>query len=196
MLLPPLPDPTDLVLAGEQMRISVNDQELPAVGSVMQGAQIDTDWLSVASTLLDEDAFLPMNSLIEGSMLGMRRQKGGVLQMRSGAGIATPTGAWVWLDYTPLLAPLLWASNRWVISGTTRDSFGAPLGNCRVIVLETGHLAVGQAQAVLAEGVSDGSGAFSIEVPQNTAYEVIAYLAGAPDRAGIGVNTLTPTANG
>jgi hypothetical protein len=44
--------------------------------------------------------------------------------------------------------------------------------------------------------VSDGSGAFSIEVPQNTAYEVIAYLAGAPDRAGIGVNTLTPTANG
>lgn len=84
------------------------------------------------------------------------------------------------------------ASSRWYLTGVTRDSGGTPLGDCRVIVFEVGRLAVTGAP-VVAEAMSDGSGAYSIEVPQNTLYQVLAYKPGAPDLTGASVQT-TPTA--
>lgn len=178
-------DPTDMVLQGEQMRISVNDQEPPAIGTVLQGAQIDTDWLNSAAMVHDEDAFLPMNSMVEGVRISMRRQKGGSLQIRANAGVATPCGAWVWLDYTPLMGPLLFASARWYVTGVTRDNTGSALGNCRVCIFDYGRLAVGAAQSMVGETISDGSGNYSIEVGESGPYQVIAYLPGSPNRAGI-----------
>jgi hypothetical protein len=143
----------------------------------------------------DEDGYAPMNSMADGDRLSMRRSKNGELQMRANAGIASPCGAWIWLDYTPLVNPLLWAAQRWVLTGITKDSTGAALGNCRVVVLETGRLAV-NAAPIVAETISDGSGNYSVDVPMNTMYEAIAYKPGSPDVAGITRNDLTPASNG
>lgn len=185
-------DPTDLVLQGEQLRMSVEDRPVSVIGSVLGGG-LAPDGLT--AIVADEDAFAPMNSMIDGNRLTMRRSKNGELQMRDGAGIVSPCGAWIWLDYTPLLNPLLWAAQRWLLSGVTKDATGAPLGNCRVVVLETGRLAVCGAP-VVAETISDGSGNYAVDVPMNTAYEAIAYKPGSPDVAGITRADVTPAANG
>lgn len=95
----------------------------------------------------------------------------------------------------PLPAPidrLVRASTeRWAISGTTRDSGGTPLGSCRVVALDVGQLQPGGVTYV-AEVVSDGGGLFSITVPQNTDYQLIAYKPGSPDVAGISLASITP----
>jgi hypothetical protein len=146
-----------------------------------------------SNLVTDEDAFAPMNSFIDISLLSMRRIKTGQLQMRVNAGIATPCGAWVWLDYTPLLNSLSWASERWGISGVTKDSTGAALGACRVIARESGRMELDGAESEVGETVSDGSGNYSIEVPLNTAYQLTGYKAGAPDVAGITRADVTPS---
>lgn len=213
VILPTLADPTDLVIAGEQMRISVTDQVekvssstpmLPAVSGL-------TGFYSLVS---DEDQFMPMNSFIEGDRLSMRRMTNGQFQRRANAGISTPCGAWVWQDWNPLLMTSLWASNRWTLAGVTRDSTGAPLGTCVVKVHETGRLAVISSPpktfdsagnpnpmrwsdpiSMVAETISDGSGNYSVEVPMNTAYQATGYKVGAPDVAGITRNDIVPVSN-
>jgi hypothetical protein len=71
------------------------------------------------------------------------------------------------------------------LTGTTRDSTGATLGNCRV------HL-FNSADVEIAETVSDGAGAFSFTTAQNSGtYYLVAYLPGSPDVAGTTKNTLT-----
>lgn len=82
-------------------------------------------------------------------------------------------------------------SGRWQLAMQTQDANGAALGGCRVVVLDLGQIAVGL-PAVVAEGVSDGSGNATLIVPQNQDYMVVAYLSGSPDRAGVTVQTLTP----
>lgn len=80
---------------------------------------------------------------------------------------------------------------RFQMTGVTKDSTGVALGNCRVVVLETGRLLT-DAIPVVAEGMSDGSGNYSIIVPMNTGYQVIAYKPGSPDVAGVTVNNAAP----
>ena len=92
----------------------------------------------------------------------------------------------------PCVRDLNGSTSRWMLTGTTRDSAGAALGACRVIVLEVGRLAVDGAP-VVAETVSDGAGSYSVAVPTNTAYQVLAYKPGAPDVTGATLNTVTPT---
>lgn len=71
------------------------------------------------------------------------------------------------------------------LSGVTRDSVGAPLGNCRV------HL-FNSADVEIAETVSNGSGVFSFTTDKNSGtFYLVAYLPGSPDRAGTTANTLT-----
>lgn len=153
--------------------------------------------------LPDEDAFAPMNSFIDGNLLSMRRLKSGQLQMRSNAGIVSPCGAWIFLDYSPLLNRFEQASVLWAIAGTTKDSSGAALGACRVVATETGRIAidgglatVGPEGDVVGETISNGAGAYSIPVAMNTAHQLIAYKAGSPDVAGITRNDVTPAAVG
>ena len=86
-------------------------------------------------------------------------------------------------------------TGRWLLSGVTKDSTGAALGNCRVVVLETARIGV-QQNPVVGEMISDGSGNFSFTVPRNTGYQVVAYLPGSPDVAGVTRNDLAPVANG
>jgi hypothetical protein len=176
-------DPTDMVLQGEQLRMSQEDRALPNFGRMLGGVtDIDQGWPAV---MRDEDAFAPMNSFVEINRLSCRRQKSGDLQFRANAGIATPTGAWVWNDWAPLLNQLSFATPRWYVTGVTRDSTGAALGNCRVLVFDYGRFAVGAAQSLVGETISDGSGNYSVEVGEGGQFQVTAYLAGSPNRAGI-----------
>ena len=72
------------------------------------------------------------------------------------------------------------------IVGVTRDSAGAPLGNCSVDLLRT----VDDVRVAIAQ--SDTAGNFRFDVLSPGPYYLVAYLAGAPDVAGTSVNTLQP----
>lgn len=71
----------------------------------------------------------------------------------------------------------------YVLSGVTRDSAGATLASCRVIVFQTGWLALGH-RPIIGETVSDGSGNWSLTVPRAGGYMVWTYKDGSPDVAG------------
>ena len=175
VLTPALLDPTDIVLQGEQLRMSFYDREPETLGNTIPGGSVSGFY----SLVPDEDAFLPMNSFVEVNRMSMRRSKTGELQIRANAGIATPCGAWVWNDWSPLVSRLTFATNTFTISGTSRDSTGATLGACRVQVYDGSN-------AFLGETVSDGAGAWSMSVPTNSGpFWARYYLAGAPNRAGI-----------
>jgi hypothetical protein len=79
------------------------------------------------------------------------------------------------------------------LTGTTTDGSGTPLGNCRVIAYQTGWQYVGNAPVIIAETVSDGSGAFTLLL-RNIDYQLTAYKAGGTDLAGITKNSVTPVA--
>jgi len=71
------------------------------------------------------------------------------------------------------------------IPGVTRDSAGAPLGNCVVHLFET------STDTELAQTISDGAGAFTFSIGSNAGFfYIVAYLVGSPDVAGTTVNTL------
>lgn len=189
IILPGIADPSEWILPGEQMRAPTQDRE-PAKDQVLLGFAGPTGF---GSTVPDEDAFAPMNSFVEGSRLSTRRLKTGILHMRVNAGIATPCGAWVFLDWSPLLSPNLWATERWQIAGATKDSTGSALAGCRVIVNKTSRLSIDGIEAATAETVSDGSGNYAVEVPLNMTYQLTAYKVGSPDVAGVSRNDVTPT---
>ncbi len=74
---------------------------------------------------------------------------------------------------------------RYGISGVTRDSAAAPLGGCTVKLFRT------RTDVEVDEVISDGSGNYSFpNVTAQDDYYVVAYLPGAPDRAGTTLNTL------
>ena len=75
-----------------------------------------------------------------------------------------------------------------IVSGYTRDSSGAILGNCVVDLFRTVD------DLRMDTGTSDAQGyyEFRTAIPVER-YYVVAYLAGAPDVAGTTVNTLTGT---
>lgn len=176
VLQPALPDPTDIVLQGEQLRMSVYDREPEVIGTVMSGGPVT----GFDSTIYDEDNPLPMNSYVDiGGPVVVRRSKSGELQIRANAGICTPCGAWVWNDWSPLVSRLNFATDQFVIAGTSRDSTGATLGACRVQIYDGSNVFLG-------ETVSDGSGNWSMSVPTNSGpFWARYYLAGSPNRAGI-----------
>lgn len=180
-------DPPDLVLQGEQLRASVMDSLADQAQRVFGGVPAPSGFSSLVG---DEDKYLPMNSLIEQNRLSVRRQKGGSLQVRSGAGIASPCGAWISLDWPPLINNFAQGTERFQIVGTTRNGNGDLLGGCAVIALETGRMNVPGAP-VVGMTTSDGSGAYSIATAGNSSHQVIAYKDGPV--AGVSLNTLTPT---
>ena len=73
------------------------------------------------------------------------------------------------------------------ISGVTRDSAGAALGNCDVHLFKTSD------DSEVQQTVSNGSGVFAFNPVNNGngPWYIVAYLPGSPDRAGTTVNTLT-----
>lgn len=74
------------------------------------------------------------------------------------------------------------------VSGVTRDSAGAALGNCVVELFLAGS------NTQLGVTTSDGSGNYSFTIGTNQAVFLRAYKSGAPDLAGTTVNTIQPAA--
>jgi len=76
---------------------------------------------------------------------------------------------------------------RWLITGVTKDSTGAALGNCTVTIFTTVD------NMPRATYVSDAAGNYSISVDGNAQTRfAVSYKAGSPDVAGTTVNTLVP----
>jgi hypothetical protein len=71
-----------------------------------------------------------------------------------------------------------------VITGVTRDSTGAALGSCPLVLFRTAD------NSIAALTTSDASGAYRIEASPALTHYLVAYKAGAPDVAGTTVNTL------
>ncbi len=70
------------------------------------------------------------------------------------------------------------------ITGVTKDSTGAALGNCVVQLFQTWN------DTLVMETVSDGSGNYTVYPTGSAPYYIVAYLAGGTDVAGTTVNTL------
>lgn len=200
------PDPTDLVLQGAQLTLppAFPGWHAPAApfGPLLPGSDAEPDLGMAEPDLVAGEQLLL--TMVAGDGMGypvatvgarLTGQADGSL-LRANALIATPCGA---LINTPLGLHLMNAfvqsAQRWALTGVTRDSTGAALGNCAVVVMETGRINVGGA-AVDAMTTSDGSGNYSVELPNNGAHSAFAYLVGSPNRAGVTLNTITPVANG
>lgn len=207
ILLPTLPDPSGPLIAGEQMRVAGDVADALQLPVLLPQCSAPKGFFSLVA---DEDMYLSMNSFVETNRLSIRRMKNLTLQIRNNAGIVSPTGAWIFNDYTPLLNQGYWTTDTFTISGTTYTGAGVALANCRVVVYETGRIAVDSGiqraspsagnpfenswaseSPVVGETVSDGSGNFSITVPMNVAYQLTGYKSGTPV-AGITADTVTP----
>lgn len=193
-------DPSMPVIAGEQMRAAamaggVHAGAAPEMGSlVMGGANMrNVDAWPIVS---GERGYAPMIGGQPVPRSDVLRDPYAGTMIAANAVIATPCGAIYPMERGGILLPLQNAgSQRWAVSGVTRDNAGAALGNCRVIVMDVGQQFVG-GPTIVGETVSDGGGNYSVSVPLNTAYQAIAYRPGSPDVAGATVNTVIPAANG
>jgi hypothetical protein len=76
------------------------------------------------------------------------------------------------------------ASLNMVLSGVSKDSTGAVLGLCQVLIFRT------EDKSLVAETVSDANGVWSVSMMKGGPFFLVEYLAGSPDRAGTSVNTL------
>lgn len=198
MIIECVPDPAQpLTVQGEQMR------SLALASSLSM--DVDATWQvpAWAPSIVGDDVARSQGDLVAGdqtlvSMTGMaagdRVARAGS-SLKAGGVIVTPAGGPL-IPFNPgamccFVSPFVEDSSTFAITGTTRTGTGATLGNCAVVVLETGRISQCQAP-VAAMGTSDGAGAFSLAVPTNTAYQLTGYLSGSPDKAGITKNTVVP----
>jgi len=79
-----------------------------------------------------------------------------------------------------------WYKSNSALTGVTRDSSGAVLGSCKVVLYSS-------IDVVIASMYSDASGNFSFRNPGTGPFYLVAYKTGSPDVAGTSVNTLLPT---
>lgn len=76
---------------------------------------------------------------------------------------------------------------RFTFSGVSRDSAGAVLGNCQVLVFRTYD------NILAAQTTSDGSGNWSVIVDRQQRHFFVEYKAGAPDVFGTSLNDRVPS---
>jgi len=204
IILPTLPDPTDVVAQGSYLQ--------PAP-SLVSG--YDNIFLGLQNT--ESASGAPLTAMVSSSLelsgpetfwpdppipLCLPLQSSASGQPWGNAVICTPTGAIVDVlgsSSASLLGAPFMSTTSWQIIGTTRDASGIPLPSCRVLVLSEGYMAVGaQANAVIAETVSSSvDGTFTINVPGNADYGLIAYQPGEPPTvAGITIFNLIATSPG
>jgi len=213
VILPSLQDPTDRVLAGELLKVSLE--------GVYQWSSFWSPLILDPPDQLPNTPFSQVTLPYETGMMEIstRRfsarvpQPGEGLGIRANACVCTPCG-----EIVPIAMGHQWFSNdigqttqTFTVSGQTLTGAGAALGNCRVVVYETGRIAVPNTpplafysagnpnpmrweheSPVVAEAISDGSGNFTITVPMNLCYQLTGYKTGSPDVAGITKDTVTP----
>lgn len=76
---------------------------------------------------------------------------------------------------------------RFTLAGVSRDSTGAVLANCQVLVFRTYD------KVLAAETTSDGSGAWSVIVDRLQQHFMVEYKPGAPDVFGTSLNNRMPS---
>ena len=77
---------------------------------------------------------------------------------------------------------------RFTITGTTKDSTSAPLGNCVTHLLRTSD------DKILEQSTSDANGVYLVTAAgAGTDNYLVAYKPGSPDVAGTTVNTIVGT---
>lgn len=81
----------------------------------------------------------------------------------------------------------IFEERNYTITGITKDSSGAALGNCTVNLFDTLTNTLQQTT------VSDASGNYNFVVDKTKAWYVVTYKAGSPDVVGGTVNTLAGT---
>lgn len=79
-----------------------------------------------------------------------------------------------------------WYRSNSALTGVTRDSTGAVLGTCEVVLYSSIDVVIGSQ-------FSDASGNFFFPNPGTGPFYIVAYKTGSPDVAGTTVNTLLPT---
>lgn len=180
-------DPFDLVLQGEQMRAA----------AVASSVFVDAHWPEIANDgpvnmqmlstplVAGNQDYNPMLVLRE-NQPRLRSVQGGTM-IANNSVIATPCGALidVQMGRSCTLYDFIQSTQTFTLTGITRDSTGAVLGNCDVYVFKTGD------NVNVAQTISDGSGNYSIILPTNLRHFVVSYKVGSPDVTGATVNTLT-----
>lgn len=78
------------------------------------------------------------------------------------------------------------ASLNMSLSGVSRDSVGAALGSCRVMIFRTEDM------SFVTETTSDSVGVWSVSLMKGGPFFLVEYKAGSPDVAGTSVNTVVP----
>ena len=99
------------------------------------------------------------------------------------------------MNRTLQLSDFVADDGRFIIKGRTLDFAANPLANCTVVVLIVSKLVVNNnnyANPVEATTTSDGSGNYSVDVHGTGPYQVMAYLPGSPDVAGVTLDTVVP----
>ncbi len=187
VLLPPIPDPFDVVLQGELLRSLDVTKEVDMVA--VQAPIFVTSSHAIQA--------VPMVQMDGVNMLSMAGQNWSQLGAQANRPIArevpistngvvcTPCGAVIPFECVgSMISRFVQASLRWRVAGNTRDLGGTILPECRVVVLEVGRIQTDGAPCV-GETISDGGGVYAVDVPMNVHYQVIAYKPGSPDVAGI-----------
>lgn len=185
VLLNSLPDPTTPTLEGDELDIVVPDPPLMQTRWLLAVIAMNTPIVPAApnfGTMLGALPIAPREVVRDACTGGL---------MTANAGIVTPCGAWVPTRCASLVLFDRYSTTRWTISGTTRDSTGTALGNCRVVALETGRVAVGESP-VVGQTESDAGGVYSMTVPMNTAYWLLGYKIGSPDVGGTTIVNVVP----
>lgn len=185
-------DPTDYVFQGESFRaVSLAESTglaTPTAFMPIIAGGYDFDWTVMLDTVAGEQNYLTIvGSYPVASVEVLRGQLNGNL-MGTNSCICTPCGNTVFVNPNPTELPLwIQSTASFAVQGTTVDSTGAALPGCRVVVFDVGQLYTG-GNPIVGETVSNGSGVYSVPVPYNTDYQVIAYLAGSPDVAGVTID--------
>lgn len=99
---------------------------------------------------------------------------GSPVNLGNGVGLIAPKSF-----YLPFETP-----TRYIITGITRDSTGAALGNVTVDLFDTAS------DTIRGTTISDGNGNYLIDAQIDSTYYLVAYRTGAPDVAGTTVNTI------
>lgn len=180
---------TDLVLQGEQMRTAALLQpvDAPPMAGLVSNAIEASPLLAGAQSFFPmlDHYFVPTEDVFADAVSPLAR---------ANAVICTPCGATVGVPLgLHLMGATLTSTGLWVVAGVTRSAGGLPLPFCDVIVMEVGRLTV-DGMPVVARGTSDANGAYSIFVPTNVAYQVLAFKSGSPNVSGVSATTVIPTA--
>ena len=197
-------DPFDLVIQGEQFRMNALASNVITNGAAAIIGTATANLSSIDSDIIT--SYQPLNIIVAGeqnmlSMVGsyptpnveVLQSQEQLSQIRNNALISTPTGALIFIQIgMHIMDTFVESDQRFQITGTTKTSAGAPLANCRVILFETSRLA-DTSMPIVEEIVSDENGNYTLIVPNNGNFQLIAYKPGSPDVAGITRSDVQPT---